>query len=177
MARLYTISQMKSKLRPVFRNRFLITLTVPGILDGETQLATFAKAAQIPGVTMGEAVAYVMGRDLYMPGDPEIQPFTVTFYSSVSNGVDTVHQEIMTWYEAMRGMHTNVGYNDPNTVYGDMLIEVLDGELANSVTTVTAQCVFPVDIPPLDKDAQIKNELSTFTVTFRCSTLTYNDLF
>ena len=76
-------------------NQFKVTMPFPGYstVGGETQqMAFLCTTAQLPGMTISETPIPFRGRTLYIAGDREFEPWTVTILNDtdflVRNGLE-----------------------------------------------------------------------------------------
>ena len=90
-------------------NLFQVTLTFPTIADNAVvagQKATFmAKAAQLPGSTVGTVPVYYFGRELKFAGNRTFTDWTL----QIINDEDfTIRNSIESWMNAMNSHASNV---------------------------------------------------------------------
>jgi len=148
---------------------FNIQLPFPSYVQfggGASQLATFqAKAAQLPGTTIGMAPASYMGREIKLAGNRQYQDWTIQVYNDENFTIRSAFEQ---WAN---------GINDPILNVRNTSAEVMDGGYAVDATVTQygkdgsqiAQYqligVWPLDISAIDLDWGNTNSLEEFTVT------------
>tara|TARA_Y200000002_G_scaffold382890_1_gene401900 strand:- start:815 stop:1342 length:528 start_codon:yes stop_codon:yes gene_type:complete len=147
-------------------NQFKVTMPFPGYsaVGGETQqMAFLCQAAQLPGSTVGETPIPFRGRTLYIVGDREFEPWTVT----VLNDTDfLVRNGLERWLNGMNNMTDNEGLTNPADYQVDAFVDQLDRN-GGILKTYTFRGLFPTALSPIDLAYDTNNSVETFTCTFR----------
>lgn len=149
---------------------FDIQLPFPSYVDlgGQAgQLVTFqAKAAQLPGTTIGTAPVYYFGRQVKLAGNRQYQDWTI----------QVLNDENFTIRSAMEQWAN--GINDPVLNVRNTSAEVIDGGYGVDATvtqygkdgTQIQQYQFigiwPTDVSPIELDWGTQDAVEEFTVTF-----------
>lgn len=150
-------------------NLFQVSLTFPtlvanGVAAG--QKATFmAKAAQLPGSTVGMVSVPYFGRELKFAGNRTFPDWTIT----VINDEDfTIRNTMESWMNSINSHAGNVrdaGASNPSSYTVDA--EVIQyGKTGNELKRYTFVGVFPVDMAPIDLDWGSNDTIEEFSVTF-----------
>lgn len=150
-------------------NLFSVTLTFPTIVNNASaagQKVTFmAKAAQLPGSTVGTVPLYYFGRELKFPGNRTFPDWTIT----IINDEDfTIRNSMESWLNLINSHSGNIrdtnamnpsGYSVDATVsqYGKT------GDVLKSYKFVG---LFPQDIAPIDLDWGSNDSIEEYAVTF-----------
>jgi len=150
-------------------NLFQITLVFPTIASNAAaagQKVTFmAKAAQLPGSTVGTVPVFYFGRELKFAGNRSFADWTVT----VINDEDfTIRNSLESWMNAINSHSQNLrsaaaGNASAYTV--DALVTQY-GKTGNELKTYKFVGLFPVDVAPIDLDWGSNDSIEEFTTTF-----------
>ena len=145
-------------------NQFKVTMPFPGYsaVGGETQqMAFLCQAAQLPGSTVGETPIPFRGRTLYIVGDREFEPWTVTILNDtdflVRNGLER-------WMNGINNMTDNEGLTNPVDYQVDAFVDQLDRN-GNTIKSYTLRGVFPASINAIPLDYAAKGDLSETSIT------------
>ena len=167
----FNVSQFRSNLlfdgaRP---NLFEVNLGFPSVVtDGTTsgQKALFmAKAAQLPGSSIGTVPMYYFGRELKMAGNRTFTDWTVTIVNdedfAIRNSLEVWLGKINSHAGNIRAATTNtpLGYTADSSVvqYGK------DGSILKQINMVG---MFPIDISPIDLGWDQNDTIEEYQVTF-----------
>ena len=160
-------------------NLFQVNMTLPIIAPanqatGQTlngRNITFkAKAAQLPGSTIGTVPLYYMGREMKFAGNRTFADWTVT----IINDEDfSIRNSIELWMNALNSNEGNVrgayvGNLSPNvglgyTTQASVTQYGKDGRQLKKYDFVG---MFPVDMSPIDLDWGTNDSIEEFSVTF-----------
>tara|TARA_B100001996_G_C18636785_1_gene583985 strand:+ start:246 stop:773 length:528 start_codon:yes stop_codon:yes gene_type:complete len=147
-------------------NQFKVTLPFPGyaVVGGETQqMAFLCKAAQLPGSTVGEVAVPFRGRNLYIAGEREFEPWTVT----VLNDTDfLIRNGLERWLNGVNNMSDNEGLSNPVDYQVDAFIDQLDRN-GSKLKSYTFRGMFPTSLSPIDVAYDTNNAVEEFQCTFR----------
>jgi hypothetical protein len=150
-------------------NLFQVSLTFPTLVANgvaASQKATFmAKAAQLPGSTVGMVSVPYFGRELKFAGNRTFPDWTIT----VINDEDfTIRNTMESWMNSINSHAGNVrdaGASNPSSYSVDA--EVIQyGKTGNELKRYTFVGVFPVDMAPIDLDWGSNDTIEEFSVTF-----------
>jgi len=149
---------------------FDIQLPFPSYVQfggGASQLATFqAKAAQLPGTTIGMAPVYFFGREVKLAGNRQYQDWTIQV---INDENFTIRSAMEQWVN---------GINDPVLNVRNTAAEVIDGGYGVDATVTQygkdgSQInqyqfigIWPTDISPIELDWGQNDAVEEFTVTF-----------
>ena len=147
-------------------NYFQVTINFPSIVrtaPNNTDVAYKAKAASMPGSTIGEIAIPFRGRKLYVAGDREYETWDVTFINDVDM---TVRNALESWHEGISTAVDNIGATDPSSYYADMKVEHLD-KAGNITKTYNMIDCWPTAISSIDLSWDNENSIEEFSATFR----------
>ena len=149
----------------------LATNQLQNVTNPSNRLSFMAKAAQIPGSSIGQVPLYYFGREVKFAGNRTFADWTLT----IINDEDfTIRTSLETW---MNWINSNAG-NVRGTGIGPQLITqsgqsyALDavvnqyGKNGNIIQAYNFVGVFPTDISPIDLDWGSNDTIEEFTVTF-----------
>jgi hypothetical protein len=167
----FSVSEFRSNLvgdgaRP---NLFSVSLVFPAItLNGQAagQKTTFmAKAAQLPGSSIGTVTQQYFGRELKFAGNRTFADWTL----QIVNDEDfSIRNALESW---MNGINSHAG-NLRNssalslTNYSVDAIVTQYGKTGNTLKTYKFVGLFPVDIAPIDLNWGSNDEIEEFSATF-----------
>ncbi len=150
-------------------NLFQVSLTFPTVAANSTaaaQKATFmAKAAQLPGSTVGTVPVFYFGRELKFAGNRTFTDWTL----QIINDEDfTVRNSIESWMNAINSHAGNVrngaaagpsGYTVDATV-------TQYGKTGEALKTYKFVGLYPLDLAPIDLDWGSNDTIEEYAVTF-----------
>jgi hypothetical protein len=150
-------------------NLFQVTLTFPAIAaNGQAagQKATFmAKAAQLPGSTIGQVPVYYFGRELKFAGNRTFADWSL----QIINDEDfTIRNSIESWMNSINSHASNVR----NTAAGSPSSYTVDatvtqyGKTGNALKTYKFVGMYPLDLAPIDLDWSSNDTIEEYGVTF-----------
>ena len=147
-------------------NQFKVTMPFPGysVVGGETQqMAFLCTTAQLPGMTIAETPIPFRGRTLYIAGDREFEPWTVTILNDtdflVRNGLER-------WMNGINNMTDNEGLTNPVDYQVDAFIDQLDRN-GNTLKSYTLRGAYPVELSDIALNYGTVDEVESFGVTFQ----------
>lgn len=150
-------------------NLFQVTLTFPAIAaNGQAagQKATFmAKAAQLPGSSIGQVPVYYFGRELKFAGNRTFADWSL----QIINDEDfTVRNSIESWMNSINshsGNVRNAAAGNPSSYTVDALVTQY-GKTGNTLKTYKFVGVYPLDLAPIDLDWAANDTIEEYGVTF-----------
>jgi hypothetical protein len=150
-------------------NLFQVTLTFPAIAaNGQAagQKATFmAKAAQLPGSTIGQVPVYYFGRELKFAGNRTFADWTL----QIINDEDfTVRNSIESWMNSINSHASNVrnaAANNPSSYTVDALVTQY-GKTGEALKSYKFVGMYPLDLAPIDLDWSSNDTIEEYGVTF-----------
>jgi len=150
-------------------NLFQVTLTFPGIAaNGQAagQKATFmAKAAQLPGSTIGQVPVYYFGRELKFAGNRTFADWTL----QIINDEDfTVRNSIESWMNSINSHASNVrnaAASNPSSYTVDASVTQY-GKTGDALKTYKFVGMYPLDLAPIDLDWASNDTIEEYGVTF-----------
>ena len=157
-------------------NLFQVNMSLPFVSDVR-KLSFMAKAAQLPGSSIGTVPLYYFGRELKFAGNRTFADWTLT----IINDEDfMIRNSIEQWMNAINGNQSNIrtavptlnsAAGVPYTVdaqvnqYGKAGPVSADGS-TGAIKSYNFVGMFPVDLSPIDLDWQSNDTIEEFTVTF-----------
>lgn len=150
-------------------NLFQVTLTFPGIAaNGQAagQKATFmAKAAQLPGSTIGQVPVYYFGRELKFAGNRTFADWTL----QIINDEDfTIRNAIESWMNAINshsGNVRNANAKNPSSYTVDAEVTQY-GKTGDTLKKYKFVGLYPLDLAPIDLDWSSNDTIEEYAVTF-----------
>lgn len=150
-------------------NLFQVSLTFPAIATGGSvagQKVTFmAKAAQLPGSTIGTVPLYYFGRELKFAGNRTFTDWTL----QIINDEDfAIRNALESWMNAINSHGGNVR----NGAAGGPTGYTVDASVAqysktgDILKTYKFVGLFPLDIAPIDLDWQSNDSIEEYSATF-----------
>jgi hypothetical protein len=150
-------------------NLFSVSLVFPTVATNATaagQKVTFmAKAAQLPGSTIGTVPVFYFGREMKFPGNRSFADWTLT----IINDEDfVVRNSLESWMNAINSHATNVrnGVAQSSTGYSVDALVTQYGKTGDTLKTYKFVGVFPVDVAPIDLDWGSNDSIEEYTATF-----------
>jgi hypothetical protein len=147
------------------------TNQLQNVSNPSSRLSFMAKAAQLPGSSIGQVPLYYFGREVKFAGNRTFADWQLT----IINDEDfTIRTSLETW---MNYINSNAG-NVRATGTGPQLITqsgqsyALDatvnqyGKNGNIIQAYNFVGMFPIDISPIDLDWGSNDAIEEFTVTF-----------
>jgi len=180
MANVFNVSEFRSRMtgdgaRP---NLFKVILQPPIVEAGIGERIEFmAKAAQLPGSTIGMVPLNYFGRELKFPGNRTFPDWTIT----IINDEDfAIRNAMESWMSNLNSHESNVrgktftssgavaGGGSANAGAGysrdaDVIQYKKEGNVAK---TYSFAGMFPIDISPIELDWGTNDSIEEFTVTF-----------
>ena len=150
-------------------NLFQVSLTFPTIAANGTaaaQKATFmAKAAQLPGSTIGQVPVYYFGRELKFAGNRTFADWSL----QIINDEDfTVRRAIESWMNAINSHSGNIrstGAASPSGYTVDAEVTQF-GKTGDILKTYKFVGMYPIDLAPIELDWGSNDTIEEYGVTF-----------
>jgi hypothetical protein len=150
-------------------NLFSVSLVFPTIIPNSTaagQKTTFmAKAAQLPGSSIGSVPVFYFGREMKFPGNRTFADWSLT----IINDEDfVIRNAVESWMNAINSHTTNVRNNNAvgSTGYSVDANVVQYGKTGEELKRYRFVGVFPLDVAPIDLDWGSNDTIEEFSVTF-----------
>jgi hypothetical protein len=149
-------------------NLFQVNMTFPTFANDSVgagqSLSFLAKAAQLPGSTLGTVPMFYFGRELKFVGNRSFADWTITI---INDENFKVRKALESW---MNGINSHAGNlragaaASPTGYSSDAVVNQYDkaGNIIKSYKFVGA---FPVDLSPIDLDWQSNDTIEEFTLT------------
>ena len=187
----FQISDFTTRLTGDGARPNLFQISIPNIPTGQnapganpaagspsTTLAFLAKAAQLPGSTIGTVPMYYFGREVKFAGNRTFAEWTITVVNDenfiVRNSMEAWMNYINSNQGNVRGSSVQsnnfntsqaLGYTSDAHVYQYAKTGGADG-LAGAIKAYDFVGLFPVDMSPIDLDWGSNDTIEEFTVTF-----------
>ena len=151
-------------------NLFSVSLTFPTITNGgvaASQKTTFmAKAAQLPGSSIGTVPVYYFGRELKFAGNRTFPDWTI----QIINDEDfLIRNALENWMNAINSHQGNVRNQDAlsNLNYTTQAKVEQFGKIGkSSIKSYDFVGLFPIDVAPIDLDWGSNDTIEEYSVTF-----------
>jgi hypothetical protein len=167
----FNVAEFRSQLigdgaRP---NLFSVTLVFPTIANNGSaagQKVTFmAKAAQLPGSSMGTVPVYYFGREMKFAGNKTFPDWTL----QIINDEDfLIRNSLESWMNAMnshQGNVRNTGASSPSGYTTEATVSQY-GKTGNIIKQYNFVGMFPIDVAPIDLDWGSNDSIEEYSVTF-----------
>lgn len=142
-------------------NKYKITIT-----RLETKVESLAKAASLPGHTIGQAEVYSQGRKVPLAGDTTYDTWDCTFYNDVDM---TINKLVHKWMKSIDDFSGNTSEQAKLGDYkGTVEIVQLDRQ-GNEKATYTLENAWPTTVSEVSLGADSNDQVSEVTVTFAYS--------
>lgn len=149
-------------------NLFQVTMSFPTFTNdsvNSSQALTFlAKAAQLPGATLGTVPVYYFGRELKFAGNRSFADWTLTI---INDENFKVRRAFESWMNAINSHSGNVrsgAATTPTDYSTDAKVNQYD-KSGNIIKAYNFVGAFPVDLSPIDLDWGQNDSMEEFTVT------------
>jgi hypothetical protein len=174
----FTISDFTQRLVGDGARANLFQVQMPGIpgITGN-KLSFMAKAAQLPGSTIGTVPMYYFGREVKFAGNRTFADWTLT----IINDEDfMIRNAIEAWMNAINSNETNIRTNPGVAIsstgqnytsdaqvyqYGKTGPATANGP-TNAIKGYNFVGMFPVDLSPIELDWASNDTIEEFSVTF-----------
>ena len=151
-------------------NLFQVTLAFPAIAANGTaagQKTTFmAKAAQLPGSTLGQVPVYYFGRELKFAGNRTFADWTL----QIINDEDfTIRNSIESWMNAINSHAGNVrnsAAKNPSSYTVDATVTQYD-KAGNDIQQYYFKNMWPSEIGAIDLSWETNDTIEEYTVTLQ----------
>ncbi len=139
-------------------NRYKITISQLG-----NTLQFFAKAANLPGSTVGKAEVPYMGRIVNVSGDRTFDDWTITVVNDIDFGV---RSQALSWLAALQNSHiANSGPDSPQAYYRTALVEQL-GRANQVIATITIFDIYPTSVGEITLGFDQNDSIEEYDITF-----------
>ena len=173
----FTSNLINDGARP---NLFQVTMaTLPAALGGNgtnsanapaRRLSFMARAAQIPGSSVGVVPMFYFGREIKLAGNRTFADWTIT----VINDEDFLVRNAMEqWSNGVQNLASTNGRVNPRDYQVDMTVHQLDRNGA-SVKIYKFIDAYPTTIGAIALDYEQQNQIETFDVEFQYNFFTSN---
>ena len=150
-------------------NLFQVTLTFPVISNDADnagrQVSFMAKAAQLPGSTVGIVPVYYFGREMKFAGNRTFTDWTLQI---INDENFTIRNSLESWMNSINSNASNIRRGDavsPTSYTVDATVNQYGktGEIIKSYKFVG---LFPIDIAPIDLDWGSNDTIEEYSATF-----------
>lgn len=149
-------------------NLFQVSLTFPTFAQdavGAGQKLTFmAKAAQLPGATLGTVPMFYFGRELKFVGNRSFADWTITVINDEDFKVRRAFESWMNNINSHAGNLRSGAASSPTSYSTDAVVNQYD-KAGNVIKSYKFVGAFPVDLSPIDLDWQSNDTIEEFTMT------------
>ena len=150
-------------------NLFQVSLTFPAVASNGAlagQKATFmAKAAQLPGSSVGTVPVYYFGRELKFAGNRTFADWTL----QIINDEDfLIRGALENWLNAInshQGNVRNAAAAGPSSYTTEATVTQY-GKTGNIIKQYSFVGMFPIDVAPIDLDWGSNDSIEEYSVTF-----------
>jgi len=150
-------------------NLFSVTLVFPTIAANGSaagQKTTFmAKAAQLPGSTIGQVSQYYFGREIKFAGNRSFTDWTL----QIINDEDfVIRNSLESWMNAMNSNEGNVRNTNavnPSNYQVDATVTQY-GKAGDTLKSYNFVGLFPIDVAPIDLDWGSNDTIEEYSTTF-----------
>lgn len=167
----FNVAQFRSELigdgaRP---NLFQVNLTFPTIANNSSaaskKVTFMARAAQLPGSSVGTVPVYYFGRELKFAGNRTFADWTL----QIINDEDfAIRRSLESWMNAVNS-HTgnlrNTAAESPTGYTTDATVTQY-GKSGKELKKYNFVGMFPIDVAPIDLDWSSNDSIEEYSVTF-----------
>lgn len=131
-----------------------------------TRLGSFLiKSASMPNSTTGEIAVPFRGRKLYVAGDREFEPWSISIVNDTDFALRNAFEVWLNYINAHVGGQSAAP--DLNSYIADWKIDQLDKAGGAVIKTYVMRGAFPVSMDGIDVSFDAQDEIETFNVTLR----------
>lgn len=150
-------------------NLFQVSLTFPTLVDGAVtagQKTTFmAKAAQLPGSTIGSVTVPYFGRELKFAGNRTFADWSITIINDEDFAIRNAFESWMNLINSHAENKRNSGSVGPSSYSVDAEV-VQYGKSGNEIKRYKFVGMWPQDLAPIDLAWDSNDTIEEFAVTF-----------
>jgi len=151
-------------------NLFSVSLAFPAIAGANgpvaSQKVTFlAKAAQLPGSTIGQVPLYYFGREMKFAGNRTFADWTLQIINDEDFAVRSALESWMNSINSHAGNVRNGAAASPSGYTADATVTQYNKE-GNAIQTYNFVGMFPLDVAPIDLDWGTNDSIEEFSCTF-----------
>ena len=167
----FNVAQFRSELigdgaRP---NLFQVNLTFPTIASNNSvaskKVTFMAKAAQLPGSSVGTVPVYYFGREMKFAGNRTFADWTL----QIINDEDfAIRRSLESWMNAINSHNGNVRNSSaasPSGYTTDATVTQY-GKTGGELKRYNFVGMFPIDVAPIDLDWSSNDAIEEYSVTF-----------
>jgi hypothetical protein len=167
----FNVAEFRSNLigdgaRP---NLFQVTLTFPTLAANGTaagqQVQFLAKAAQLPGSTVGTVPLYYFGREMKFAGNRTFTDWTLQIINDESFTIRNGVEQWMNSINSHSGNLRSANASSPSAYAVDAKVDQY-GKTGSIIQTYNFVGMFPVDLAPIDLDWGSNDTIEEYSVTF-----------
>jgi len=167
----FNVAEFRSNLigdgaRP---NLFQVTLTFPTLATNGTaagqQVQFLAKAAQLPGSTVGTVPLYYFGREMKFAGNRTFTDWTLQIINDESFTIRNGVEQWMNSINSHSGNLRSANASSPSSYAVDAKVDQY-GKTGSIIQTYNFVGMFPVDLAPIDLDWGSNDTIEEYSVTF-----------
>lgn len=124
-----------------------------------------AKGGSIPQISNGETSRGFMGYRSYLAGDPQFEPWTVTFYNDAEFGI---WDELHAWLYQTHATDGNIFGATPAEYKRIAYVTHYKRDTSKTpIKSLVMHGLFPTTLGDIRLDWEDNNQVETFDVTFR----------
>jgi hypothetical protein len=150
-------------------NLFQVSLTFPTVVNGAVvagQKTTFmAKAAQIPGSTVGSISVPYFGRELKFAGNRTFADWTITIINDEDFAIRNAFEEWLNAINSHAGNVRDASAANPSSYSVDAQV-IQYGKTGNAIATYNFVGMWPQDLSTIDLAWDSNDTIEEFSVTF-----------
>jgi hypothetical protein len=146
------------------RHSYRVNCVLP---TGKPILEFNAYAFALPASIINEIGVPYRGRNLYIPGDRDYQPFTLSILDDTGSDAGSIYSNLMEWQRSLNDHLSNTSDTGPNANRQVWTLEHLDYYTETPIKKITLKGVWPVSVGPVVLSSASKNEFMTFDTTVR----------
>lgn len=167
----FNVSEFRSNMvgdgaRP---NLFNVTLILPSFVnrssDSSKQISFMAKAAQLPGSSVGTVPVYYFGRELKFAGNRTFPDWTLQI---INDENFLIRNSLENWLNSINSHEGNVrAANSLSPVTYSIDAKVTQyGKSGTALKEYKFIGMFPIDVAPIDLDWGSNDTIEEYSVTF-----------
>jgi hypothetical protein len=145
------------------------TNNLQNVTNPSNRLSFMAKAAQIPGSSIGQVPLYYFGREVKFAGNRTFADWTLTIINDEDFTIRSSLETWMNWINSNAGNVRGTGNAPTNTAGQSYALDAVVNQYGKAGSIIQAYNfvgMFPIDISPIDLDWGSNDAIEEFTVTF-----------
>lgn len=162
----FNINEIRSHLvrggaRPTL---FQVQITNPINGSQDLEVPFMVKASSLPQLSVSQIIVPYFGRQIYVPGDRNWQPWTATI---INDENFKIRNAIEHWNTAMNSLEGNLATEgSPPSLYKSQATVIHYGKDGEELRIYQFNGIFPMEVAPIQLSWEQRDTIEEFEVTF-----------